>query len=49
VAVLAIACLFNSSLFDALIGEYFCIVIGLLLALGLRPRPDAPTQPAPAP
>lgn len=49
VAVLAIACLFNSSLFDALIGEYFCIVIGLLLALGLRPRPDAPPQPAPAP
>ena len=40
VAVLAIACLFNSSLFDALIGEYFCIVIGLLLALGLQ-RPTA--------
>ena len=42
VAVLAIACLFNSSLFDALIGEYFCIVIGLLLALGLQ----APALPA---
>ncbi len=41
VAVLAIACLFNSSLFDALIGEYFCIMIGLLLALGLQ-RPTAP-------
>lgn len=41
VAVLAIACLFNSSLFDALIGEYFCIMFGLLLALGLRERPAA--------
>jgi O-antigen ligase len=41
VAVLAVACLFNSSLFDALIGEYFCIVIGLMLALGLQP-PGAP-------
>ncbi|MGE0332755.1 MAG: O-antigen ligase family protein [Ramlibacter sp.] len=45
VAVMAIACLFNSSLFDALIGEYFCIVIGLMLALGLQP--SAPVQPAP--
>ncbi|MEO7160050.1 MAG: O-antigen ligase family protein [Polaromonas sp.] len=32
---LAIACLFNSSLYDALIGDFFCILIGLLLALGL--------------
>jgi O-antigen ligase len=47
VVVLAIACLFNSSLFDALIGEYFCIVIGLLLAVGLQQRPGAPT-PHPA-
>jgi len=47
VAVLAIACLFNSSLFDALIGEYLCIVIGLLLALGLQPRP-APNAAGPA-
>lgn len=49
VAVLAIACLFNSSLFDALIGEYFCIVIGLLLALGLQQRPATREDTAPLP
>jgi len=32
---LAIACLFNSSIYDAHIGDFFCILIGLLLALGL--------------
>ncbi|MEO5658879.1 MAG: O-antigen ligase family protein [Polaromonas sp.] len=32
---LAIACLFNSSIYDAQIGDFFCILIGLLLALGL--------------
>ncbi len=31
---LAIACLFNSTLYDALIGDFFCITLGLLLALG---------------
>ena len=31
---LAIACLFNSSIYDAQIGDFFCILIGLLLALG---------------
>lgn len=48
VVVMAIACLFNSSLFDALIGEYFCILIGLLLALGLQPEATAQTGQAPA-
>ena len=33
---LAIACLFNSSIYDAQIGDFFCILIGLLLALGLN-------------
>ncbi len=42
VLVLAVACLFNSSLFDALIGEFFCIVFGLLLAYGLQRQPAAP-------
>ncbi|SFC37761.1 O-antigen ligase [Polaromonas sp. OV174] len=37
---LAVACLFNTSLYDALIGDFFCILIGLLLALGLRTAPD---------
>jgi O-antigen ligase len=32
---LAIACLFNSSIYDALIGDFFCVLIGLLLALVL--------------
>jgi O-antigen ligase len=36
VAILAAVCLFNATLFDALIGDYFCIVLGLLLALGLH-------------
>ena len=34
VAVFAVACLFNSSLFDALIGDYFCGALGILLAYG---------------
>ena len=34
VAALAVACCFNSSIYDALIGDYFCVTLGLLLALG---------------
>lgn len=33
---LATVCLFNSSLYDAQIGDFFCVVTGLLLALGQR-------------
>ncbi len=33
-AALMVACLFNSSLYDALIGDFFCVTLGLLLALG---------------
>jgi O-antigen ligase len=36
VAVLAVVCLFNTTLFDGLIGDYFCVLLGLLLVLGLR-------------
>lgn len=36
VAAMAVACLFNSSLYDALIGDYFCVALGLLLALGVN-------------
>ncbi|MEO7953788.1 MAG: O-antigen ligase family protein [Polaromonas sp.] len=32
---LAVACLFNASLYDAQIGDFFCVLLGLLLALGL--------------
>lgn len=35
-AALVVACMFNSTLFDALIGDYFCVVLGLLLALGVQ-------------
>jgi O-antigen ligase len=35
-AVMLVACLFNSSLYDALIGDFFCVSLGLLLALGIR-------------
>lgn len=37
---LAVACLFNASLYDALIGDFFCVLIGLLLALGLSKTPN---------
>ena len=33
---LAIACLFNSSLYDAYIGDFFCLSLGVLLAYGAR-------------
>lgn len=36
---LAISCLFNSSIYDALIGDFFCVTIGMLLALGLNKTP----------
>lgn len=35
-AAFAVACLFNSSLYDAHIGDFFCVAFGLLLALGLQ-------------
>ncbi len=38
VAVTTVACLFNSSLYDALIGDYLCTALGLLLALGVQTR-----------
>ena len=34
VLVLSLACAFNASIYDALIGEFFCVLAGLLLALG---------------
>lgn len=42
VAIFAVVCLFNSTLFDALIGDYFCFILALLLALGhLTPQREA--------
>jgi O-antigen ligase len=44
VTMFAVVCLFNSALFDALIGDYFCLIPGLLLALGsLSPTGEAGT------
>lgn len=42
VVVFAVVCLFNSALFDALIGDYFCVLLGLLLALGLHRKAPPP-------
>lgn len=44
---LAVACLFNASLYDALIGDFFCILLGLLLALGLKNPRDTAANPIP--
>ncbi len=38
-AALAVACLFNSTLYDDWIGDFFCISLGLLLAAGVRSTP----------
>lgn len=46
-AALAVACLFNASLYDALIGDFFCVLLGLLLALGLS-ESEATASHAPA-
>ena len=43
-AALAISCLFNCALYDALIGDFFCIALALVLALGVHPA--VPKHPA---
>lgn len=43
-AALVIACFFNSSLFDATIGDFFCVALALVLALGWYTR--APVETA---
>lgn len=49
-AALALASLFNCALYDALIGDFFCIALALLLAFGVQPTPPLPsptsTRPA---
>lgn len=44
-AATAVACLFNSALYDDLMGDFFCVSLGLLLALGVRGM--APVTPDP--
>lgn len=42
-AALIISCLLNSSLFDATIGDFFCVALALTLALGWHGRHRPPT------
>lgn len=44
---LCVACLFNSSLYDALIGDFFCVTLGVLLALGAHPGRRQQSTPLP--
>lgn len=48
VAAMAVACMFNSTLYDALIGDFFCIALGLLIALGMRTTTNPSEQSWPA-
>ena len=43
---LLVACLFNCTLHDAMIGDFFCITLGLLLALRLPVAVHSPAAPA---
>lgn len=43
-AAMAVACLFNSALYDDLMGDFFCISLGLLFALGARSAQAADRQ-----
>ena len=45
VVALAVSCLFNSSIFDAYIGDFFCLSIGVLLAYGVNSRQNLPIPP----
>jgi O-antigen ligase len=48
IAAGAIACLFNSALFDAVIGDYFCVLWGVLLAYGRTSLQPLAAQAGPA-
>lgn len=41
---IAIACLFNSALFDDLMGDFLCVSLGLIMALGLRTSTQQPVR-----
>lgn len=47
-AATAVACLFNSALYDDLMGDFFCVALGVLMALGTRSMAGAQQQ-APLP
>lgn len=46
-AALAVNCLFNSAIYDALIGDFFCVALGLMLALAAHDK--KPLAPSSAP
>lgn len=46
-AAMALACLFNCALYDALIGDFFCIAAALALSQGARTAPKTPNTPVP--
>lgn len=46
-AALTVACLFNSALYDSLLGDYFCSLLGLLLAFGIASAPVASSAAVP--
>lgn len=52
ILILAITAMFNSVLYDGVIGDYFCLMLGLLLALGktnaAAPAIAAPVAASPA-
>ena len=35
---LSVACLFNSALYDGLVGDFFCVTLGLLMSYGLQTK-----------
>ena len=43
---LAVACFFNSSVYDALIGDFFCVALGLMLALSGYKKPPLNAESA---
>lgn len=43
-AALVVSCLFNSSLYDAYIGDFFCLSLGILLVYGSRSRATFPRK-----
>lgn len=48
IAALAVNCFFNSGLYDALIGDFFCVLLGLMLSLAIQSSKQVTCIKAPA-
>ncbi|NMM12646.1 MAG: O-antigen ligase family protein [Rhodoferax sp.] len=46
---LALSCMFNCSLYDALIGDFFCVALALLLAFSIHSAPPEHSTVSPTP